>query len=419
MTLYPDNAPCRKSKLLPSSVEEYCANLLVLDNITGIVKFSHPSVKEFLQSDVRLPSDLSKYALSSTEDDLLCGRVCMAYIQQIQVKNQIISQRKTEIRSDLVTPILKSVTGSMFSRFRSKVAVQKPLMLPVPPQTRSISGDYVDSVLRGYIKRNWVSYFKNITPLSSDHPSFAELCLQHDSQFLPWSDSTSKGLEHYQALVSYAVYTDHRALLELTLHYLKTSKPATYRSIVDNPCLGTGSSWLHVAAALGYLDVARLLMLHCDIQSVDENGHTFAMTAAIHGNEHIVPLLLNRSDNTNAGQGLQDSTRQATPSRGHDSGYVSHDSASLDSAIHFSKDEAGSVYSDDTSVASVTQDDFTTRLIELVLLDVAAACQDVKDIDGLLSGMETLLMGFAMRLGQEKSSSRAWRAMVFICKHRR
>lgn len=105
-----ENSLLERSAVLSTPVTDYCANLVVVDDLTRMLTFPHPTVRDFL-CDPRLPADLGHYQLSAMEANLWLGEICLAYARAHHVRKQMVLDGKQRVDTNITTPILKSVFG--------------------------------------------------------------------------------------------------------------------------------------------------------------------------------------------------------------------------------------------------------------------------------------------------------------------
>lgn len=293
MTL--DNLPLQKSAILTAPVTDYCANLVVEDEVTGMLTFPHPTVREFLSNASNLPAELSRYRLCHIEDDRWCGELCLAYVRILHQRKQVVMYRTQTIETDIMTPMLKTVLGVQipFRRLTTNPnstgnTVRIPLLLPPTPQGligRTFS-------MHDYLCKYWLLHCQYIRINDNVYSFFTDLCLSHDTELQPWATDSSTGLCHYQRAVEFAVLNSHAILLDIILDHLQQHKADLVAKIFDNHCPGTDSSFLHVAAALGQSDIVDILLRVCRKNFADANGKSAAAIAMMCHHSHLVPNLL-------------------------------------------------------------------------------------------------------------------------------
>lgn len=284
VSLRVDDVPLRKSMVLSTPVQDYCANLVVLDKQTGTVIFPHPTVKEFLQDRTKVPHELHKYLLSANADDLWCGELCLAYAHYLHSRKKLVTYDTQRIDANVAVPILKSVPAGWLANLWLKPSGRTPeVRMPLSRLARQPVAETFDLQLHDYICRHWLTHNLHITSDHSAFSTFAELCLSHDAELQPWATSPGNGVEYYQNLVEYAIMTKNTALLKVGKEHILSSTKTTVRKIFNNPCPGTDSTWLHVCAALGHTDTVRVLKDVCSSRIANGQGKSAAAVAAENG----------------------------------------------------------------------------------------------------------------------------------------
>lgn len=301
-----------KDQILGLPVMDYCANLVIHNRFANQVEFAHPTVRDFLTDEQKLPDELKHFLVV---DDMRCGHLCLKYVEQHRSKNRIVQVKKQQIGTNVTTPVLRSVSENLLSSrwFRTPFFTHASsikndgsvrLALPAPKSRQTI---LTDSAVHDYICRNWLWHTSDIesavdsavpgesstSHLQQDFERFKDLCLCHDMEIQPWSDSQTRGVSHYERLIVYATMTDHVALLHVATEHVKRHK--TLRSIFEHPCAGTDSSLLHVAAALGHVRIAEELLKVCPHDYANREGKSAAAIAVeCHQNE-VFPLFVTGS----------------------------------------------------------------------------------------------------------------------------
>ncbi|KAK5950051.1 hypothetical protein OHC33_009013 [Knufia fluminis] len=290
-----ENLPLHKTMVLGSQVTDYCANLIVLDELTGTVAFPHPTVRDFLREPGKVPADLKHYQLSAQNDDLWCGELCLVYANIVQERKQIVIHRTQKISTDVVRPIAKTVLGSnMPSRWRgvgpnsSSTAVQ--ISMPVATQRQGLMGK--DFAMHEYLCRFWLAHNRNICPDAPMYSLFVDLCLGHNPDVQPWATDSSTVTVRYQRIVEFAIMHEHIPLLRLVVNHIRKRRISLVRSVFEGVCPGTDSSFLHIAAALGHEGVVTILLEVCRKDLADGSGHSPAAVAASGHHDKVFTLLL-------------------------------------------------------------------------------------------------------------------------------
>lgn len=197
--------------ILSSPVTDYCANLLVLDELTGTITFPHRTVQDYLADPQKLPLHLKKYQLSNQEDDMWCGQICLAYAKLQHNSKRVVKSQTQTFSTNVTAPVFQTVMNRVLPHrlwTPSAQCLDRCVRLPVPsaasprgPMGKSFS-------MHDYLCRHWLSHNRQIATTGEDFTLFAELCLAHDPDLQPWATGT---------------YCHQSHLLQRLLPYLKAS----------------------------------------------------------------------------------------------------------------------------------------------------------------------------------------------------
>ena len=287
-SMTPDNIPLLASAIINTTVTDYCANLVVLDPVTQTITFAHPTVKEFLSSPDRLPLDLQKYLLKSPADDLWCGEICLAYAKYRHVCKQLVRYQTQDVQGDLASTVVNNTLRDSLPFRIPRLFGRSPkpsFAFPIAYQPVSSA----DCLLHDYMCKNWLSHNSDIEPSLPQYAIFKDLCLSNDDEIVPVTGSRAST---YRSLVDYAVVTDHLPLLAILHRHLKTKNRTLWDQMLQAPSPGTGSSYLHVAAALGSHRVVEVLLGSLAKNLADELGQSPAAVAAQNHQVQIFQLLV-------------------------------------------------------------------------------------------------------------------------------
>lgn len=269
VSLSADSIPLIKSKLLTHPVEDYCANLVVRDEITGRIVFTHPTVKHFLQDPMKLPLHLSKYVLSIKKDNLWCGEICLAYMHYICTPRQVVPYTTQSVPPNFTNSIMKNVPGGWIaSKFR-KPTRNLDFRIASPTKSANRADEALDCTLHDYMRKNWLSHNQNINENAENYRLFSNLCLSSSSEILPWAAKSVSEEDCFRKLVEHAVLTDHVPLLHLAHTHIKHGRSHLLTKVFRSNCPGTDSSWLHIGATLGSEQIIFILAQVCDLTAIN------------------------------------------------------------------------------------------------------------------------------------------------------
>lgn len=262
----PNNLPLRMSQLLSFPVTDYCANLVVLDDLTGTVKFAHSSVKDFLSDADKVPPELRHLSLVDEEDNMWCGRVCLAHAKLHSSRKQleIVAFRPQEIDTNIASSIIKNIITTMSPiklRTTPSRSQHKPFRMPLSAVSQRTVSSLADMHLHDYIRQHWLTHNMHIRKEHAHYTDFENLCLVHDSDIQPWSATTQTiNVEHYRQMVMHAVFTNHGPLLRIVRTAVEAKGAKFHQEVFDRFAPGTDSTFLHCAAVLGHIDSIRILL---------------------------------------------------------------------------------------------------------------------------------------------------------------
>lgn len=294
-----DKMPLVKARLLSLPVEDYCANLVTKDELTGRIVFPHPTVKDFLRDSSRLPPDLSKYLLSPEKDNLWCGEICLAYVYYLHSRKQVVRYAAQSVPHNVAASIVRDVPGGWITSIFRQPPTTVDFRIPLPVGTTTRSDQILDCALHDYMRQHWLSHNQRIDPSAINYETFHDLCLSFTHEILPWVEKYTAETDCFRKLVEYAVLTDHVPLLLLAQTHIKQKKPHLLKKVFQSNCPGTDFGWLHVSVTLGSEQIVDLLSRVCDLMALDTQGRSAAVLAI--ENEHIslVPSLIPRTLGTN------------------------------------------------------------------------------------------------------------------------
>lgn len=293
-SMTPENLPLQQTQLLTCLVTDYCANLVVVDDLTGSIKFPHPTVKEFLCDADKIPDELSYLGLSKTDGELWCGRICLAYAKMHHARKQLVPFRPQQVQRNITLPIVQNLVGvklPFWKKSPGSSASTTSFRFPVSMVPKKVSA-VVDSSLHDYMCKNWLSHNTCIGPDHEHYRHFADLCISHDSDLQPWVTTSNMNLDHYQRMVFYAVATNHQPLLRLAHEYLVNHKKGFWRGVFRSYVPGTGSTYLHYAAVLGHVHIARMLLALIPPSTQDDSGMSAAAVAIRAQQNEVVRALV-------------------------------------------------------------------------------------------------------------------------------
>lgn len=279
----PDHVQLAKADILNHPVTNYCANLIVFDESTGAVRFPHPSVKTFLCDSTKVPSELSYLGLTSVEDCLWCGRICLAHVKIHHSRNGVVPFRCHEVSTSIASPIIKSMFGSVLPLRKgtnSKHSKGAAVRLPVPVANIRQAPVAADLTLHSYMCKYWLDHNISISDDLSHYEDFADLCLSSpDPDIHPWATSNILNIDHYRGILQHAILTNHAALLRLLEADIRGVRRERWRVIFQQYVPGTGTTYLHYAAALGNLDAVKVLLDVYQPSVSDADGRSAAYIA--------------------------------------------------------------------------------------------------------------------------------------------
>lgn len=255
-----ESVPIRKSQILNTPAEDHCANLVVLDEISGRVTFSHPSVKAFLRDPLKVPPDLRHYLLSTERDELWCGEICLQYAHYLHRRNQLVLHKTIRVQKSIAGSLVKEVPGAWLTSFFRKPRHDEGFPMPSSSPRFKIE-EPLESNLHDYMRRHWLSHNRLIRSDAHNYSTFATLCLGQDPQLQPWAAERATGLEHYQKLFEFAIMTNNAPLLAVATGHYENVKSDFLAQAISKGCPGTESTLLHVCAALGHKE----LCLSCSL----------------------------------------------------------------------------------------------------------------------------------------------------------
>lgn len=107
-----------------------------------------------------------------------------------------------------------------------------------------------------YICKYWLLHTKAVPP--ETNPFLEDLCLSQDPDFLPWAVSRTTPTERLTLAMAYAVTTNRVSLFAILWNCM--CRESLRGMVGSNPCPGTSSSYLHIAAALSHESIANVLV---------------------------------------------------------------------------------------------------------------------------------------------------------------
>lgn len=266
------NVRLQESKILNTSVTEYCANLLTTDITNRQVLFTHASVKQFLEDPSKVPQDLSRYRLQSKQAARECMVVCLAYLDSVKSQRQlVIRQRGVDITHDIPKIIEAGLSNSrMASVARLVMGKSSTSTLSTQNESAAFTPDigFAKLEIHDYLVRNWLPHTSDLELSDQDFSTFQRLCLTIDSELFPWLQNKTTKSSVYQQLAQYSVVDRHIPLLRAVRGQLK-KEPNILRSVFNSHCPGTDVSLTHMAAALGFTNVLREFPATCDMDAYD------------------------------------------------------------------------------------------------------------------------------------------------------
>lgn len=281
-SMTPDNLPLQQSQLLTLPVTGYCANLVVIDDLTGTVKFPHPSVKDFLFDSEKIPPELRYLSLSNAECDDWCGSICLAHAKLHHSRKQLVKFQSHEIQPKITNPILNNILRNALP-FKFKPRYIPSQEIPFQMSLTAVSAQQASSVahlsLHGYMCQQWLAHNTSIHKDLSHNTDFVNLCVAHDLDLQPWSTSPVTNIEHYKRMVMHAVMTNHEPLLQVALDAIAAKRRSCWHGVFREYIPGTESTYLHCAAVLGHLDVLRHLLQVYGRRVADAHGASAALSA--------------------------------------------------------------------------------------------------------------------------------------------
>lgn len=287
---YIDEPITINDQLLSCRVIDYCANLVVCNNYSGRLEFTHPTVKSFLSDGSKIPQELKHFCLPNM-DDMRCGHLCLIYLKQYRNQNQVAVIRKQRISPDMMSPIRKTVSESWPAlRWLGRPTAEKQQAKNERyahlsmPNIRKRNLSEADNAAHRYICNNWLWHTSQITQSHYEYQTFKDLCLCHNSEFQPWSESQRKGPDHYPRLIAHAVWAEHPPLLRIAMD-------ETPHQVFREPCIGSDSSLLHVAAALGNVSIVQMLLPHIPDYADPEGKSAAAIAAECRQNMVLAAIL--------------------------------------------------------------------------------------------------------------------------------
>ncbi|PGH01143.1 hypothetical protein AJ79_08014 [Helicocarpus griseus UAMH5409] len=237
-----------------------CANLVVMDPTDGCVRFAHPSVRQFLESD---RSCISGYPASAEQGEL-----------------EFPSPASSMYCKALDFPFIKSA---------SRILNAKPsITLRIP----KLAGNQNRSQYRflNYAIDSWALQTKHITHQSPAWRNFERLATNFNEtwNFHPWVSGGRSLLSRLHGLLGWAVKEQHGPLLSIAF---RSSKDLL--RICNVPLIGETLPALHLASKFGYYTMVKQLLDICDVNSRDLDGYTPLHHAASKGHIDIVRLICN------------------------------------------------------------------------------------------------------------------------------
>ncbi|KAI9893900.1 MAG: hypothetical protein M1814_005453 [Vezdaea aestivalis] len=262
----------------------HCANLIIEDMADQCVRFAHPSVKQFLESQ---PA-----RFNPGQGELDCGELCIAYLSFSNFSLQIA--KNTEVRYAIAPPdfaalLPASVNGlfSLATKWTSIGTLQtKPISFGFSQP--SIATEEERYQFLNYAIENWAPQTKTITNGSPLWPRFLNLAMQKDSRcsLHPWGTKTVMSQKsHQHRLLSWAIKEDH---LPLVKALITIESITAMRELCELPVIYGGIPALHYASQLGRCDQVELLKSY---GKFERNQRTALSYAAENGHFDVVVSL--------------------------------------------------------------------------------------------------------------------------------
>lgn len=290
-----DGKYLEESMVMNLCVTQYCANLLVIDNL-GHVCFTHHSVLQLLSDTTKLGDGLDKYSLNPT-DDSVCGKLCLEYLGHLQTRQQVAVRGEIQLPPDLNFDIVKETTGAqrllkLATKFYRKPSLTpKTVSVPLPRSAPS-----TDLSIHKYITLFWLQHTRNITVKGDDFRKFAHLYRSSSSSLWPDMPNAASNKDLQRYFIRLAIYLDHVPLLHCVVEKAIGLGVLSNSVLLDDALFDNGSLAIHVAAALGHSDTVCYLLPHylsgIRAESHDDCGKTPLCYAAENGHLETIRILV-------------------------------------------------------------------------------------------------------------------------------
>lgn len=267
-------------------IADHCANLVEVTGENSVVRFIHPSVRDFLISNV--PQDLSRYAVNVLDDSIYCGEQCVQYLAMPIFRMALTeSSRQHAIEAVSVPDAVLSEfpLARGFAQFWYPTEVTtKPLVLGQyrrkPP--RAGPDPHADQfTFLSYARKYWLIHARQISESSRKWGEFKRLVLSPNPirGLQPWAESPEPGAKHLRELFKYGLRSGFVKLLEITINCEKYKRLSVdlFNAVLSD----SGWHCLHFAAAFDQPTLVEYLLPSVkDVDVADYNGNTALHIAA-------------------------------------------------------------------------------------------------------------------------------------------
>jgi ankyrin repeat protein len=269
-----------------------CANLMVMDTDDQHVRFTHPSVLQYL-TEPGNPDHA--FQIEYGKGQLECAELSVNYLNFSDFCLQLQTHgRKLDNFADPVLASTNNMLGKAMhgmAKFRRRI-LTSPVSAHVPAATFLASApDKTRYKFLSYAEENWANDSKSITKESQVWNHFKSLALRPNASWKlhPWHWDGQSYQSHLHGLLGWAVRNNHRPLLSIFLDLGSKNK---IHELCRKPFIEDGLPALHLAARLGYEDMVRLLLKVPGIDKLDSKKRTAIHYAAEKGHKRVTEMLL-------------------------------------------------------------------------------------------------------------------------------
>ena len=282
---------------MKSRVLEFCANLVVEDEIDKTVRLTHPSVRQFLLDEHLCPKEYWQDPAYERE----LGELCVNYLSFTDFSHQV--QRVSPSMHDVALP----------NPMRSMAAtLPRPLQMAArilprgfkdhkPTTTRAVRFQHAvqptddnEFGFLDYARQSWADQTKSMSRQSPVWEQFEALTLGQNTawKLQPWSADVTSHSAYLHALLAWATRKRHLPLIRIFLEHSQRSRDRHVRELCDLPYAYDGLPALHVASRLGFTDVVTHLLGPCNVNAKGPNSMTALHYAVEKNHVHVIEELL-------------------------------------------------------------------------------------------------------------------------------